>query len=75
LIEADQYNVSNTLLQKVGFLYDAFGNRIQKQTDPEGDGDWDTTQRYALDGWNPALAAKPATPTGTSGPTSTAATT
>ena len=31
--------------------YDAFGNRIEKKIDSNGDGGWETTQRYALDGW------------------------
>jgi RHS repeat-associated protein len=33
------------------FKYDAFGNRIEKKIDSDGNGSWDTTQRYALDGW------------------------
>src|SRR5205807_10482751 len=43
-----------TLLQRVEFEYDAFGNRIQKKVDTDGDSDFEVTQRYALDGWDPA---------------------
>jgi hypothetical protein len=39
------------LLQRVEFRYDAFGNRIEKKVDEDGDATSDTTQRYALDGW------------------------
>ncbi len=42
------------LQQKVGFKYDAWGNRIAKRVDSNGDGTWDTTQWYSYDGWNPA---------------------
>jgi len=40
------------MLGKVEFKYDVFGNRVQKRVDTDGDGDYDTTQRYALDGWD-----------------------
>jgi RHS repeat-associated protein len=40
-----------TLQLKDEFKYDAFGNRIEKKIDSDGNGSWDTTQRYALDGW------------------------
>src|SRR5207253_1985589 len=40
------------ILQKVEFKYDVFGNRAQKRVDTDGDGDYDTTHRYAQDGWN-----------------------
>lgn len=36
---------------KVEFKYDATGNRNQKRVDTDGNGSWDTTQRFALDGW------------------------
>jgi len=40
-----------TLQLRDEFKYDAFGNRIEKKIDSNGDGGWETTQRYALDGW------------------------
>jgi len=40
-----------TLQLKDEFKYDAFGNRIEKKIDSDGNGSWNTTQRYALDGW------------------------
>src|SRR5438445_3738044 len=55
LTEADQYNVSNVLQQKVVLKYDAFGNRIEKDVTV---GSTTTTTRFALDGWNPALRAE-----------------
>src|SRR5207249_526991 len=36
---------------------DPYGDRLQKTVDSNGDGNVDTTQRYALDGWNPAKGA------------------
>jgi RHS repeat-associated protein len=56
LTEADQYNSSNVLQQSVAFKYDAFGNRIEKDVTV---GSTTTTQRYALDGWEPAKAGSP----------------
>jgi RHS repeat-associated protein len=47
-----------TLQLRAEFEYDAFGNRLQKKVDANGDGDFldagDLVQRYAYDGWNPA---------------------
>jgi RHS repeat-associated protein len=40
--------------QQVTYTYDALGNRIQRQA---WDGAATTTERYALDGWDPATAA------------------
>jgi RHS repeat-associated protein len=40
-----------SLQVKVEFKYDAWGNRVEKKVDNNGDGTWDTTQRYAYDGW------------------------
>ncbi len=37
--------------QRVTYVYDAFGNRIENDT---WDGTTTTTQRYGMDGWNPA---------------------
>jgi RHS repeat-associated protein len=39
------------LLYEVDYKYDLFGNRIEADVDPEGDGDTDAITRYALDGW------------------------
>jgi RHS repeat-associated protein len=44
------------LQQSVVFKYDAFGNRIEKDVTV---GSTTTTQRYALDGWDPAKAGSP----------------
>ena len=51
----DQYNASNTLLQKVVYKNDAFGNRISMAVTVGGT---TTTTRFALDGWNPALSGQ-----------------
>jgi RHS repeat-associated protein len=40
-------SVVNTVLVDMVFMYDVFGNRIQKRVDTDGDGDWDTTTRSA----------------------------
>jgi acyl-CoA-binding protein len=50
-----------TLQLKDEFKYDAFGNRIEKRIDADGNGTWDTTQRYALDGWKNLYAPSPLT--------------
>src|SRR5262249_34802202 len=39
------------LLSESDYRYDAFGNRVEKKVDNNGDGAFDSTQRYALDGW------------------------
>jgi RHS repeat-associated protein len=39
------------LLYEVDYKYDVFGNRVEADVDPEGDGDTDAITRYALDGW------------------------
>jgi RHS repeat-associated protein len=39
------------LLYEVDYKYDVFGNRVEADVDPEGDGDIDAITRYALDGW------------------------
>ena len=52
------------------YVYDAFGNRIEKDVDADGDGAGAAVvTKFALDGWNPAKAGGTATPTGTCGPT------
>jgi len=52
LISVEKRATDGGALQlKDEFRYDAFGNRIEKKIDSNGDGSWDTTQRYALDGW------------------------
>src|SRR5437867_11055017 len=43
-----------TLQVRADYQYDASGNRTQKAVDSDGDGNVNTTQRYALDGWDPA---------------------
>ncbi|MCI0456868.1 MAG: hypothetical protein L0Z62_07815 [Gemmataceae bacterium] len=40
-----------TLQQRSEYQYDAFGNRLQKKVDTNGDGGFETTERYAYDGW------------------------
>src|SRR5260370_29230389 len=50
MTEADQYNSSNVLQQKVVFKYDVFGNRVEKDVNST------STQRFAYDGWNPSQA-------------------
>src|SRR5438128_1796773 len=40
-----------TLQQRVEFRYDPFGNRLEKKVDADGNGTFDTIQRYAYDGW------------------------
>jgi RHS repeat-associated protein len=42
-----------TLQTRVEVQYDAYGNRVEKKVDANGDGTFETTQRYALDGWRP----------------------
>src|SRR5262249_50200665 len=52
----DRATDGGTLLSRVDYQYDAYGNRLQKAVDSNGDGVVDTTQRYALDGWDPGKA-------------------
>jgi RHS repeat-associated protein len=52
LTRAQEWKVSpSTLLYEVDYKYDVFGNRVEADVDPEGDGDTDAITRYALDGW------------------------
>jgi RHS repeat-associated protein len=52
LTRAQEWKVSpSTLLYEVDYKYDVFGNRVEADVDPEGDGDTDAVTRYALDGW------------------------
>lgn len=46
-----------TLQLKVEYKYNALSLRIEKKVDSNGDGSWDSTQRYAWEGWNPAKPA------------------
>jgi RHS repeat-associated protein len=57
----DRATDGGTLLQRVEFQYDVYGDRVQKAVDSNGDGVIDTTERYALEGFNPARGS----PTGT----------
>jgi RHS repeat-associated protein len=50
----DRATDGGTLLKRVDYKYDAYGDRVQKALDSNGDGVVDTTERYAYDGWNPA---------------------
>jgi RHS repeat-associated protein len=59
----DRATDGGTLLSRVDYKYDPCCNRLQKAVDSNGDGVVDTTQRFALDGWNPAKAGS----TGTAG--------
>ncbi len=68
------YGTGDTLLEEVDYKYDVWGNLVETDSYPTGSGSPVVT-RYAVDGWNPALAAPPATRTSTCGPTWTAATT
>ncbi len=45
-----------TLQSRAEYKYDAFGSRVEKDVDSDGNGVADTTQKYALDGWDPAKA-------------------
>ena len=51
LVWVEECEDDEDLLQRVEFRYDAFGSRIEKKVDEDGNATWDTTQRYALDGW------------------------
>ncbi len=52
----DRVTDGGTLISRTSYKYDAYGNRIEQDIDTNGDGTVDIEQRYALDGWNPALA-------------------
>ena len=55
LIEAKHYNTSGTLDDVADYSYDVFGNRVQKVVDDDRvSPSSPVTQRYAIDGWNPA---------------------
>ncbi|MFO0929428.1 MAG: tandem-95 repeat protein [Gemmataceae bacterium] len=56
LVAAEERDAEGDLLLRAKFGYDAFGNRLEKAVDVDGDGVWDSVQRYVLDGWNPAKA-------------------
>src|SRR5262249_54202069 len=44
-----------TLQMRADYKYDGFGDRVEKDVDPDGAGALGTTvSRYAYDGWNPA---------------------
>ena len=46
------------LTRQVEYKYDAFGNRLAKEIDLDGEGELGVeVQRYAIDGWNPAKAS------------------
>jgi RHS repeat-associated protein len=53
LTEADYYSNLNVLQQKLVFLYDVFGNRIEKDVAVGGN---TTVLRFFMDGWNPGKA-------------------
>ena len=40
-------NPSGTLLHKEEYDFDAFGNRVAKRVDSDGNGSWDTTERFS----------------------------
>ena len=50
----DRASDGGTLLARVEYKYDVYGNRVEQTVDSNGDGTIDTVQRYVLDGWNPA---------------------
>jgi RHS repeat-associated protein len=53
----DRATDGGTLLARTDYKYDPYGSRLQKAVDSNGDGVVDTTERYALDGWDPAKPA------------------
>ncbi len=50
-----EYGTGDTLLEEVDYKYDAWGNLVERDLYPTGSGT-PTVTRYAVDGWNPALA-------------------
>ena len=55
LIYASRYSLMALLTRQVEYKYDAFGNRLAKEIDLDGEGELGVeVQRYAIDGWNPA---------------------
>ncbi len=51
------YGTGDTLLEEVDYKYDAWGNLVERDLYPDGSGS-PTVTRYAVDGWNPALAGQ-----------------
>jgi RHS repeat-associated protein len=54
LVSVERRDATGLLLMRAEYDYDAFGNRIEKEVDNNGDSVWDVVQRYVLDGYNPA---------------------
>ncbi len=52
LIAAEQHaSDGGTLLAKVQYKYDALGDRIERDEDADGNGTYETVERFAYDGW------------------------
>ncbi len=53
------YGTGDTLLEEVDYKYDPWGNLVERDLYPDGSGSpTPTVTRYAVDGWNPALAGQ-----------------
>lgn len=46
-----------TLEQRVEIKYDVYALRLEKKVDADGNSTFDTTQKYAYDGWNTAKSS------------------
>ncbi len=51
------YGTGDAVLEEVDYKYDAWGNLVERDLYPTGSGT-PTVTRYAVDGWNPALAGQ-----------------